>query len=264
MASLNLASGRDGRGESLPAPKLAAAVAGLDADVVAVQEVDTGQPRSHGVDQAAVVADALGAPDWRYAAVVHGEPRPAPHRSWVAIDPVGLRGPGDEAPGPRYGVALFSRKPVRRWHVTGLGTGRAWLPVPATGPETDRPRLWWFPDEPRVAIAAELDGLTVVATHLSFAPHTATRQLRALRSWTTRLPGPVLVAGDLNLPGPLPALLTGTRRLIVTPTFPAIAPRVQLDHLLASGELAGHAPMAERLEIGDHCMVSVAVTPTPA
>src|SRR6185437_10745127 len=30
------------------------------------------------------------------------------------------------------------------------------------------------------AIAAELDGLTVVGTHLSFAPHTAARQLRRL------------------------------------------------------------------------------------
>ncbi|WP_224386410.1 endonuclease/exonuclease/phosphatase family protein [Pseudonocardia sp. ICBG1293] len=259
VASLNLASGRGPGGRYLAGAALGAAVAGVGADVVAVQEVDTGQSRSHGDDQPAVLAAGLGAVDWRAAATMAGEPRPDPLPSWSPVGPVVLRGPGDPAPGPRYGIALFSRVPVRRWHVLGLGAGRARLPVPvpADGGGT---RIAWFPDEPRAAVAAELGTLTVVAAHLSFAPPTALRQLRLLRRWAAGLPGPVLVAGDLNLPGSVPALLTGGRRLVDGPTFPASAPRVQLDHLLALGGLTGTGPAVLRLGVGDHRAVAATVT----
>lgn len=253
VATVNLASGRDPSGRSVDAAGLTAAVGDLDADVVSVQEVDTGQPRSHGADQPAVLAAALGAADWRSAPTVSGTPGPA--FTWSAVDPVALRGPGEPPDGPRFGVALFSRAPVRRWHVLGLAAGGAKLPVPdpATG------RLWWIPDEPRAAVAAELDGLTVVATHLSFAPHTATAQLLRLRAWARRLPGPVLVAGDLNLAGPLPAVLTGGARLVSAPTYPAAAPRLQLDHLLSLGGLTATEPRVERLAISDHRAVAATV-----
>jgi endonuclease/exonuclease/phosphatase family metal-dependent hydrolase len=262
VATVNLASGRDVTGESLDAEELAVAVAALDADVVAVQEVDVGQPRSHGVDQPAVIAAGLGATDWRYGATIHGTPAPDPVRSWTSIEPVVLRGPGEPARGPRYGVALFARVPVRRWHVLGLPAGRARLPLREPDPASGRVGTWWFPDEPRAAIAAELDGLTVVGTHLSFAPHTATRQLRRLQAWSGRFPAPVLVAGDLNLPGPLPAIITGGQRMFCGPTFPAPEPRLQLDHLLSLGGLTGRAGQARWLDVGDHCAVSATVALT--
>ena len=263
VATVNLASGRDVTGESVHADELAAAVAELDADVVAVQEVDVGQPRSHGVDQPTVVAAALRAVDWRYAATILGTPAPDPVRSWTPIEPVVLRGPADAARGPRYGVALFSRSPVRRWHVLGLGGGRARLPLRAPDPAGGRARTWWFPDEPRAAIAAELDGLTVIGTHLSFAPHTATRQLRRLQAWSSRFPAPILVAGDLNLPGPLPAIITGGQRVFCGPTFPAPDPKLQLDHLLSLGGLTGSRQDARWLAVGDHCAVAATVAASP-
>ena len=263
IATVNLASGRDVTGESLQAGELAVAVAELDADVVAVQEVDVGQPRSHGVDQPAVVAAALGAVDWRYAATILGTPAPVPARSWTAIEPVVLRSPDDAARGPHYGVALISRKPVRRWHVLGLAGGRARLPLRAPDPTGGQARTWWFPDEPRAAIAAELDGLTVIGTHLSFAPHTATRQLRRLQAWSRRFPAPVLVAGDLNLPGPLPAIITGGQRVFCGPTFPASDPRLQLDHLLSLGGLTGSGQDARWLAVGDHCAIAATVGAPP-
>jgi endonuclease/exonuclease/phosphatase family metal-dependent hydrolase len=258
VGTLNLASGRGPSGRPLAAADLAAAVTGLDADVLALQEVDAAQPRSHGVDQAAVVAGALGAAHWRAAATLHGTP--SPFRSWAAADP-GLRGPGQALDGPAYGVALLSRRPVRRWSVLGLGAGRGRLPMQAPDPRTGRRRLWWFPDEPRVAVAAELDGVTVVATHLSFAPHTAVRQLLRLRAWAHRLPGPLVVAGDLNLPGGLPARLLGGRRLVSGPSFPAAEPRVQLDHLVAVGALAGCGPETRVLAVGDHRALLASVLP---
>ena len=287
VLTVNLASGRDAAGREVDGPALAAAVAGLDADVVAVQEVDAGQPRSHGVDQPAVLAGSLRARDWRWTPTLAGTPGPAAR--WRPAEPV-ARGPDDPVRGPHYGVALFCRLPVRRWHVLGLGTGRARLPLPPGGPfalppggpfalppggpvalppggpATEPPDgpargLWWLPDEPRVALAAELAGLTVVTTHLSFAPHTAVRQLRARRRWAAALPGPVLVAGDLNLAGPVPELVTGGTRLVRAPTFPAGGPRLQLDHLLSLGGLRGEDPRVHRLAVGDHRAVAATVRP---
>jgi endonuclease/exonuclease/phosphatase family metal-dependent hydrolase len=248
VGTLNIASARDSRGATLDAAALRSAVTALDVDVLALQEVDAGQPRSHEVDQAAEVARALGA-DWRMSCTVSGTPDPL--RSWQPAEPT-LRGPGSTVDGPAYGIALVSRRPVHRWHVLGLGTGRARLPLRAQDPRTGRLRTWWFPDEPRAAVAAEVDGATVVSTHLSFAPHTSARQLLRLRRWAAALPGPVVVAGDLNLPGGLPARLLGGRDLVRTPTFPGAAPRVQLDHLVVLGDATGADGVAVRLPVGDH------------
>ncbi|MEU2348317.1 endonuclease/exonuclease/phosphatase family protein [Modestobacter sp. NPDC049651] len=258
IGTLNLASGRDAGGTSVDAAALRSAVAGLDADVLAVQEVDAGQPRSHLLDQTAEVAAALGATDWRFAAAVDGTP--SPFRSWTPVDPPVLRGPGEPATGPRYGIALLSRRPVRRWSVLSLGAGRARLPIRAPDPRTGQARTWWFPDEPRLAVAAELDGVTVVGAHLSFAPHTAAWQLLRLRRWAARLPGPVLVAGDLNLVGPLPARLARAQRLATAHTYPAHRPRVQFDHLLALTRVAAGRAEVRQLALGDHRAVVVPLT----
>jgi endonuclease/exonuclease/phosphatase family metal-dependent hydrolase len=259
VGTLNLASGRNSAGRSVDAAALRSALAGLDVDVLAVQEVDVGQPRSHRVDQPAEVAAALGATDWRFAAAVAGTPDP--FRSWTPVDPPVLRGPGDAADGPHYGIALVSRLPVRRWSVLPLGAGRARLPLQAPDPRTGRTRWWWFPDEPRLAIAAELADCTVVGTHLSFAPHTALWQLRRLRRWCAQLPGPVLLAGDLNLIGPVPAAVFGAPRLVSGPSYPAAAPRVQFDHVLGPATPAPQRPEVRQLALGDHRLVTVTVCP---
>ncbi|MBB3086858.1 endonuclease/exonuclease/phosphatase family protein [Geodermatophilus sabuli] len=260
IGTLNIASGRSAIGPVLAPGELRAAVAGLDVDVLAVQEVDADQPRSARTDQAAVLAAGLTAPHWRAAATLVGTPDP--FRSWSPAVPA-LRGPDDAANGPVYGIALFSRLAVREWSVLGLGSGRARLPVKGPDPRTGGLRWWWVPDEPRIAVAARLDAVTVVATHLSFAPPTAVRQLRRLRRWMAALPGPVVLAGDLNLPGSLPARLLGATALVRTPSFPAAEPRLQLDHLLAVGAgLRGHDGAATVLPVGDHRALTVTVLPS--
>jgi endonuclease/exonuclease/phosphatase family metal-dependent hydrolase len=257
VGTLNLASGRDTTGRSVDAAGLRSALAGVDVDVLAVQEIDVGQPRSHGLSQPAEVAAGLGAVDWRFAPTIAGTPDP--FRNWSAVDPPVLTGPDDDPTDPRYGIALFSRLPVRRWHVHALGAGRARLPIHAADPRTGRGRWWWFPDEPRLAVAAELDGCTVVGTHLSFAPHTAVRQLLRLRRWAAELPGPVLLAGDLNLAGPVPARLAGAVRLVSAPTYPGANPRLQYDHLLALSPLTASDPQVRVLPVGDHRLVTATV-----
>jgi endonuclease/exonuclease/phosphatase family metal-dependent hydrolase len=259
VGTVNIASGRTPAGPVLDAPGLEKAVAGLDVDVLAVQEVDAGQPRSHRTDQAAALATGLGAEDWRGAATVAGTPDP--FRSWTPAGPL-LRGPHTPADGPLYGIALLSRLPVLEWSVLDLGTGRARLPVQGLDPRTGRLRRWWFPDEPRAAVAARLESLTVVSTHLSFAPHTAVRQLLRLRRWIAGMPGPVVLAGDLNLPGACPPGCSVPPRWCVPRASRRPAHGVQLDHLLAVGDgLRGRDAATTVLPVGDHRALTVTVTP---
>jgi endonuclease/exonuclease/phosphatase family metal-dependent hydrolase len=262
VGTFNLWSGRamdgsspDGAADPALLRRSVAQLADLGLDVLTVQEVDRAQPRSGGLDQLAEVAAAFGAVDARFAPTLAGVPGPG--RDWAPFT-----GSVDAAPpdGPSYGIGLVSRLPVLAWRLRRLGASRAVLPVPI--PSGGRlPKVLLVPDEPRVALAAVVQSdagpVTVISAHLSFAPVTAVRQLRLIRRWAASLPGPRVLAGDLNLPAGMPARVTGWRPLASALTFPAPAPRVQLDHLLT--DLAGGAdrPASEpdgaiRLPISDH------------
>lgn len=255
LASFNLFSGRsllDGRIDS---GRIAAAAQTLDADVLALQEVDRHQERSGGTDQAALVASALEADTHRFIPLVVGTPgtpgwRPATSAPGDGTQLVHDRPPPD---GPSYGVALISRRPVIAWHVLALepAAGRWPIPIPSRPP-----RLLWLADEPRAAVAAVLahPRITVACTHLSFVPGVNARQLRRVRRWLAALPGPHVLLGDLNLPGRMPARLTGWTPLVTGATFPSPAPRAQLDHVLAAGLGAGVSVTGRtrQLPIGDH------------
>ncbi|MEJ5915044.1 endonuclease/exonuclease/phosphatase family protein, partial [Pseudokineococcus sp. 1T1Z-3] len=240
-------------------------------DVLAVQELDVGGERSGGVHQPLAVADALGKAggdvDWRFAPTVLGIPGSGAEQLPLAGRLEDEDWPADDR--PRYGTALLVRVPVRRWRALPLRAGSLPLPLPLPSPTSGRLGLRVVPDEPRVAVAAELDGLTVVAVHLSFAPPVAVRQLVRVRRWAAGLPGPVLLVGDLNLPGGLPARLLGARMLVEGETYPLPTPTRQLDHVLAlppfgdhrsSGLLPWRAGDVDlRLGVGDHRALCVDV-----
>ncbi|MFI5489593.1 endonuclease/exonuclease/phosphatase family protein [Micromonospora echinaurantiaca] len=225
LATFNLLHGRSLTDGLVDADRLTAAVTALDADILALQEVDRDQSRSGKLDLTAIAARALGAPEHRFAAAVVGTPgekfRPLTH--------------DDDGHGePCYGVGLISRHPVRSWRVTRLRPAPVRSPVYVPGPGGG---LVLLHDEPRVLLAAILDTphgpLTVAATHLSFVPgwnaHQLRRVVRALRT----LPAPRILLGDLNLPAWAARLVSGWRPLGRRPTYPAGQPRVQLDHVLA-------------------------------
>ena len=163
-------------------------------------------------------------------------------------------GPGEDDGGPAYGVALLSRLPVLRFGVVPLPA--APVPSPVVLPGT-KSRVVLLKDEPRAAIIAVVEHhgvrVTVAGTHLSFVPGWNVRQLRLLRRELADWPRPVVLAGDLNLPGNLPARLTGWRRAVKAPTYPSTNPKLQLDHILLGYGRTRTEGAALRLAISDHC-----------
>ena len=247
---------------------LCEALAGIDADVLSLQEVDCGQPRSGGADQAALAARAIGAPHWRFVPTIDGTPgrrtswEPA---TWVAgRDGDSSLGRSDAGGRPAYGIALLSRLPVDAWYVRRFPA--APVPFPLLLPTLPRPRLALVPDEPRAAVAAVVrtaaGPVTVVACHLSFVPGANILQLRAIARWLSGTPGPHLLIGDLNLPARLPARVSGLTPLVSAPTYPSPEPRVQLDHVLgdegAARAVASSAVL--HLPVSDHRAVRVELT----
>ena len=218
LATWNIYAGRTWNGARVELDLTLAMLRRLDADVVALQEVDRDQPRSGRVDQARLLAEPLGM-TWRYAPALFGTP--GSPEGWRAPEP-GRADPG----GTAYGIALLSRLPLDHVETVLL-------------PQSGR-------DEPRVALVAELADngrrLTVAGTHLSFVPGPNVGQLRFLQRRLDGLGGPRLLLGDLNLWWPAVRMLSlpGWRPLVRGGTFRnrppgSFHPTVQLDHVLAAG-----------------------------
>ncbi|WP_298459130.1 endonuclease/exonuclease/phosphatase family protein [uncultured Cellulomonas sp.] len=253
LATFNILHGRSPADGRVDLDRLGAAVRGLDADVLGLQEVDRDQPRSHGADLTAVAADAMGAPHHRFVATLAGTPG-----LWSAAT-------GDLQPRTAsYGIALLSRWPVLSWHALALPALRGQVPV--VFPGRRRPTL--VRDEPRAAVAAVVDAppgpVTVVATHLTFIPGWNAVQLRRLVRMVRHLPRPVVVMGDLNLAGTAPARLSGMRALATAATFPVAAPQRQLDHILADGPVRALDGRAVDAGLSDHRALVADVEVEPA
>jgi endonuclease/exonuclease/phosphatase family metal-dependent hydrolase len=205
-----------------------AAVRALEADLLAVQEVDRLQPRSGRGDQPAAIAEALG-PDWSwsYAAALVGE------------DFQPLTGP--DPGGPAYGNLLLSRLPLE---------GVEHLRFPPAGGGEQRTALVG-------TVRVGSRPVTVGAGHLSNKQGHNVRQLRELQGLLAARPAPRLLVGDLNLT-PLALRLAsrpgwpGSGR---GDTFPNSRPSRQLDHVLRSdpaGVVRARASRVVAAPVSDH------------
>ncbi|MDQ3640439.1 MAG: endonuclease/exonuclease/phosphatase family protein [Actinomycetota bacterium] len=246
LASFNVLHGRSLVDGEVSTPRLVTACASLEADVLALQEIDRNQARSGGVDQTAAVAEGLGAAAWRFEPALVGEPGATWRAAAEEDDPAGTEA--------GYGVGLISRWPVRAWHVVRLRAAKVKAPVAVPG---GRGRFILLPDEPRVALAAEIDApngpLLVATTHLSFVPGWNLVQLRRVTSALAAFGLPCVLLGDLNVPGSLPARATGWRALAQVKTFPGAKPSLQIDHALGHGLLpVVGAVSAPELPLSDH------------
>ena len=242
LATFNILHGRDRVEERVDLGRFRDAIAALDADVLALQEVDRDQPRSQRADLTALAAEAMGAVAHRFVAAVIG----TPGGDWITAT-------GDEpAGGPQYGVALLSRYPARDWQTVRLP--RAPLRIPLYAPGHG---LLVLKEEPRVAVAARLDTplgeLSVASTHLSFVPGWNRGQLRRVQRELAARHDRLILMGDLNMAPPAPTRVTGYASLAAHVTFPAHAPTRQIDHVLAHGVTPTvTATRAVDLAISDH------------
>jgi endonuclease/exonuclease/phosphatase family metal-dependent hydrolase len=250
LATFNILHGRSLTDDRVDVDRFASAVKTLDADVLALQEVDRLQPRSHHADLTAVAAEAMGAVAHRFVAAIAG----TPGATWMAAT-------GREQPGTaEYGIALLSRYPVRNWQVIRLPAIPFRFPMWLPGPR----KVIVVDEEPRAAVVGVVETphgeLTVVNTHLSFVPGWNRVQLRRLRRDLTAFPGPLVLMGDLNMTPPTPAKVTGWRPLASGLTFPLDQPDRQLDHVLLRGELGPvTGTSVPALPLSDHRALTVDV-----
>src|SRR5580765_7232692 len=101
VATFNVLNGRSPADQRVHLTGLTDAVREIDADVLALQEVDHNQHRAEQADLTAVAAEAMGAVEHRFVAALSG----TPGSTWIAAT-------GEEHPdAAAYGIALLSRYP---------------------------------------------------------------------------------------------------------------------------------------------------------
>jgi endonuclease/exonuclease/phosphatase family metal-dependent hydrolase len=190
--------------------RIAQVIAGCDADIVALQEIDVGRLRSGGVDQARIIAGKLG-----FASHFHPAMRIAEEQ---------------------YGDAILTRWPSRLVKVGLLpGSHRLW-------PSEPRGAIW-------IEAAIGGARLQVINTHFGLRRRERRAQAVALlgSDWLERCRPPYAFLGDLNS---LPrgsvyrsfatlmrdAHLVGTRGR-PAPTFPSRRPLLRIDHIFVSNDI---------------------------
>jgi endonuclease/exonuclease/phosphatase family metal-dependent hydrolase len=176
----------------------------------------------------------MGAKHYAFAPSVIG----SPDGSWRKADSIVESNIAGEADfqSESYGIGIVSKIPVIKWHRLDLGKSPFGAPIVIPNTETGKAKAIYIKDEPRLAIAAQLEnGWTVINTHLSFVPGMNLFQLRKLKNWADTFGDKVLLMGDFNLPGSIPAMGAKWQSLILQNTYPSWLPKVQFDYILSKG-----------------------------
>lgn len=245
----------------------------LSVEVLGLQEVDHEQPRSGDLAQIEIIAKNFGGKYWAYAPTLIG----TPGESWRPLDSRDRKIVTSELKSREikenldssYGIGLVSSIPVKTWHRLELGRSRIGLPLAVPAPDPDGVKkagvkFFYVRDEPRVALAAELEnGFTVIVTHLSFVPFVNYFQLMKIRRWSKTLPGISIILGDLNLGWGLPVRGTHWRSLATANTYPAWGPKIQFDYITAHLPTFGERNISTigipPLGVSDHLPIGVEI-----
>ena len=182
VATFNIQHARTPAGD-VDVSLVATTVVGLDADVVALQEVDVGVARSRGLDQAAEVARAAGL-----------------HHVFGRASRVGWRG--------RYGNALLARDPITEVEIVRLpravrrGERRSAVVASVAGVSVAVTHLSVWPPDTWIQLAAVVEALgrrrepRVLLGDLNLPPFQVVPRVRAA--------GLVLAGGPPTFPAAAP------------------------------------------------------------
>jgi endonuclease/exonuclease/phosphatase family metal-dependent hydrolase len=254
VVTFNILNGRVPSDQHVDLDGFSSAIRHLDADLLAMQEVDHNQHRSDHADLTAIAAEAMGATDHRFVAALSG----SPGATWIAAT-------GEEQPdSAAYGIALLSRYPVHGWRVVRLA------PLPTRVPMRFSGRLWpeLVRDEPRVAVVADVESphgpVTVANTHLSFIDWWNGRQLSRLMADLTDDDRPLVLMGDLNMDPRRATRITRMASAVDAGTYPKDSPTQQIDHVLVRGGVRSTNGDSVRLAVSDHRALRVDLDLTPA
>lgn len=221
LVSFNILHGQRGDGSgTVDLDLLARSIKDLRPDVLALQEVDVGVPRSGRADQAQVVAEALG------LEVVFGKA--------ARVGGIG-----------KYGNALLARGAITDVEV---------MPLPKTA-RRHEPRSAIL-----ATVEVEGVHLSVCATHLSIHRPEVHDQLDTAVEALVRRRAPALLVGDLNLlPEEVAPVVERAGMVLVDPTlstFPRDLPRIRIDHV-AVRELRIDCVEVISTASSDHCALAV-------
>jgi endonuclease/exonuclease/phosphatase family metal-dependent hydrolase len=197
--------------KKLDIARVAAVIAAMKPDVVALQELDVGRRRTGGVDQAHALAEKLGMRR-HFNAAMHVEEE-------------------------QYGDAILTALPEKLVRAGALPHYRR---VPGNEP---RGAVWITVEKDGVEVQ-------VINTHLGLVPQEQQKQVAALiGDWMThpKWSGPCVLMGDLNATPfsatyrMLAAVLRdaqGDRKESPTATFPSGFPFLRIDHVFLAGEMS--------------------------
>ena len=245
IVTWNILSGMPTR----PGADLFSSITQLNADVLAIQEVDYLQPRSNNIKTVELIADNCQYPHWSFAPALYG----TPGAKWEATNDF-IHSDSNKELKTSYGIGLLSKVPVKAWHRLSLDKSPIGLPLAITSEKGTR--ISYVADEPRSAIAAVLEsGITVITAHLSFVPPVNSRQLKKIRDWAAQLPGKKIYIGDFN------ALFFGTaglKSLNNAKSYPGWNPKVKFDFIL-SNEITGEQLDLTYPGVSDHLPLGIEV-----
>ena len=241
--------------------RLVASIQKLDVDVLGLQEIDHKQDRSFHIHHIQEAARAMQTQHWALAPTIIG----TPGLKWRAVENEESKivsHDGDSFSETAYGIGLISRIRVKHWHRIELGRSRIGLPLPI--PSGRGMKLVYVPDEPRIALVAELEnGFTVAVTHLSFVPIINFLQLKKLQRKLKNIPGIPIIIGDLNLPWNLPQR-GGWKSLSTKLTYPSWSPKIQFDYILMRANdlvnVVVEPLLIKEVGVSDHLPIGVEIT----
>lgn len=224
LVTFNIHHGTVGADGPVDSARLAEVCAGFDADVIALQEVEVGTPRTWGADLVGTIARRTGTES--------------------------VVGPAQRWPFGYQANALLVRGEIVSSTVVPLPR------VPGWKFWQERRTLL----QAEVVVAGEQ--WSVATTHLAVNRGVSATQLDAVLATVGDGPRTVLL-GDLNrLPADVPA--SGLRLVDHGPTYPAKSPYVAIDHALVSPDLTVQGVEVRATEMSDHAalMLDLATSST--